>query len=130
MVVVAKAMGWSSAILGLYLLGLMLAAGKRGDGATKSGIGVRYRYRGLQIVKSVNDTLGQNIKGAAEQDIVGGRSKNVNLQIECEVAKSAGNVTSQTERFIHSAVSALHVQDYAGVVGNAEVVSDFSRPWR
>ena len=33
-VVMAKAMGWSSAILELYLLGLMLATRNHGDGAT------------------------------------------------------------------------------------------------
>ena len=51
----------------------------------------------------------------------------MNLQIECDVVKGAGNVTSQTKRLIHSAISTLHVQDYARVVGNAKIVSDFSR---
>ena len=57
-VVVVKATGRSSAILGLYLLGLVLATRKCGDGVTKSRIGVHYRYCGLRVVKSVNDTFG------------------------------------------------------------------------
>ena len=51
----------------------------------------------------------------------------MNLQIECDIAKSAGDVTSQTKRLIHGTVSALHVQDYARVLGNAKIVSNFSR---
>ena len=85
-VVVAKATGRSSAILGLYLLGLVLATGKHRDGVTKSRVGVHYRYCGLQVIKSVNNTLGQNIKGAAEQDILGGGAKDMNLQIKRDVA--------------------------------------------
>ena len=115
-VVVAKATGRSSAILGLYLLGLVLATGKHRDGVIKSRVGVHYRYCGLQVIKSVNNTLGQNIKGVAEQDIISGRSKNVNLQIKRDITKGTGDVTSQTERLVHGAISTLHVQDYAGVV--------------
>ena len=51
----------------------------------------------------------------------------MNLQIEHDVAKGAGDVMSQTERFIHSTISALHVQNNTRVIGNAEVVSNFSR---
>ena len=95
--VVAKATGWSSAILGLYLLGLMLATGKRGDRATKSRVGVRYRYCGLQFDKGINGAFGQNVEGVAEQDIVGGGTKDVDLQVKRDVAEGAGDITSQTE---------------------------------
>ena len=46
-VVVAKAMGWSSTIVGLYLLGLVLAVRKCGDSAMESRIGVHYHYHGF-----------------------------------------------------------------------------------
>ena len=65
-VVVVKAMGQSSTILGLHLLGLVLAARKYRDGATKSRIGVCYHYHSFQFVKSVNNTLSQDIKEAAK----------------------------------------------------------------
>ena len=126
-VVMAKATGWSSTILGLYLLGLVLAMRKCRDDTTKSRVGVRYHYCGLQVIKSVNNTLSQNIKRAAEQDIISRRAKDVDLQIKRDVAKDAGDVTSQSERLIHGAVSTLHVQNNARVVGNAKIVSDFSR---
>ena len=63
----------------------------------------------------------------AKQDIIAEGSKDVNLQIERNIAKGAENVPSQTKRLIHGTVSTLHVQDYAGVVGNAKIVSNFSR---
>ena len=53
--------------------------------------------------------------------------KDVDLQVKCDVAKGARDVTSQTERLIHSIVSTLHVQDDARVIGDARVVSNFSR---
>ena len=51
----------------------------------------------------------------------------MDLQVKRDIAKGTGDVLSQTKRLIHAAVSALHIQDYAGVVGDAEVVSNFSR---
>ena len=48
----------------------------------------------------------------AKQDIIGRIAKNVNLQVEHD----AGDITSQTKRLIHGAVSALHVQNDARVV--------------
>ena len=51
----------------------------------------------------------------------------MNLQVKCAITKGARDVTSQTKRLIYGAVSALHVQDYARVIGDAKVVGDFSR---
>ena len=51
----------------------------------------------------------------------------MNLQVEHDIAKGIGDVTSQTKRLIHNAISTLHVQNNGRVVGNAKIVSDFSR---
>ena len=48
----------------------------------------------------------------SKQDIICRGLKDVNLQIKCDVAKGAGDITSQTERLIHGTISTLHVQDY------------------
>ena len=53
-----------------------------------------YCYDSFCFVKSINDTVSQDIKGAAKQDIIGGGSKDMNLQIKHDVTKGAGNITS------------------------------------
>ena len=42
---------------------------------------------------SVNDALGQDIKGAAKQNIIGRGSEDMDLQVKHDVVKSAGDVT-------------------------------------
>ena len=59
--------------------------------------------------------------------MVSEETENMNLQIKYDIAKSAEDIISQTKRLIDGTVSALHVQNNAGIIGNTEVVSNFSR---
>ena len=80
---------------------------------------------GLSAVrKRAHDTGGEEVEGAAEEDVVGRGANDVELQVDSDGTETNGDVPREAKRVVAGPIGTLHLEDDSGVVDEAKVVAD------
>ena len=86
------------------------------DGRLAAGVGIEYGD-GLVLICEVPDhRLGQDVKGAPQEYVIGGGAQNVDLKIESDGADEEGNISRQSKRLVNSTVRRHHMQANCQVI--------------